>query len=315
MVRIKIEDIGESRRTPIGDCEILDYNFVQHRSGRYFTQYLLKDLLNELVEDMRRNVQRDYDNVILITGGEGSGKSAAMYWLLRTYKGESWDDARDIPACYTYNMEFMRERLMNNDLSSKMFWMDETTQIANNRDWQSTDNKDFVSMLETFRSKKCLFGGCAPKLERVDVYLRDFRMRYHIHLQPMTFKSTGYLPRGIFELEKRNPQSGEMEHVGYGLYPDMPDEAKEIYLPLKEKCQDDLRQKISTGGKGNRYKGMYENEKKKNNEIMLQLHDLHYVEDSELMRLFGYDNRGTFANALSTTRQRIRDRDGDKVED
>lgn len=312
MVRIKTEQIGDIRRTPIGDCEILDLNLIDHGNGSYFTRYLLKDLLAKLAEDMHKNVSRDYDNVVLITGGEGSGKSAAMYWLLRTFKGDSWTD-EDIRECYTYNMDFMRERMQDEDWGCGMFWMDETTQIASNRDWQSSDNKDFVSMLETFRSKKFLFGGCTPKLERVDVYLRDFRMRYHIHVQPVAFPTTGYMPRGIFELFKRDAQSGEMRHVGYGLYPDMPIEAKQIYLPLKEHCQDELRQRIATGGKGNKYKFMYESEKKKNNEIMLKLHDLKAVDDDLLMDLFGYTNRGTYQNALSTTRRR--NKDGDKVED
>lgn len=313
MVRVKIENIGDTRRTPIGDGEIQDVQLIQHSSGRFFTQYLIKDLLELLVKDMHRNVSRDYDNVVLITGGEGSGKSGLMYWLLRTYKGDSWDDDSDIPACYTYNMDFMRERMSHDDWGCGMFWMDETTQIASNRDWQSSDNKDFVSMLETFRSKKFLFGGCAPKLERVDVYLREFRMRYHLHVQPMQFPTTGYMPRGIFELEKRDPQSGEMRHVGYGLYPDMPMEAKQIYLPLKDKCQENLRQRIATGGKGNKYKFMYEAERKKSNEIMLKLHDWHIFDDDEIMKLFGYENRRTFANTLSDTRRRLKD--GDKVED
>lgn len=303
MTRIKLENIGDTRRTRIGDAKIIDVNFVQHRNGKYFTQYLYDDLIGLLIKDMKANVAKDYDNVLLCTGGEGSGKSGLMYAILSRYK-EDWDDAVDIPKAYTYNMDFMRERMANDDWGSGIFWMDETTQIASNRDWQSGDNKDFVSMLETFRSKKFFFGGCAPKLERVDVYLREFRMRYHLHVQPMQFPTIGYMPRGIFELQKRNPQSMELEHVGYGLFPDMPQAAKEIYLPLKDQCQEALRKRISTGGKGNKYKSMYESEKLKNNEIMLQLHDLKYVTDSELMRLFGYENRGTFANALSTARSR-----------
>lgn len=301
MTRIKLEDIGDIRRTKIGDAKILDLNFVQHNSGRFFTQYLLDDLIGLLVKDMKKNIAKDYDNVLLATGGEGSGKSGVVHAILSRFK-EDWDDAVDIPQTYTYNMDFMRQRMQDDDWGNGIFWMDETTQIASNRDWQSNDNKDFVSMLETFRSKKFLFAGCAPKLERVDVYLRDFRMRYHIHVQPMEFPHIGYMPRGIFELQKRNPQSMEMEHVGYGLFPDMPESAKEIYLPLKDHCQEMLRQNIATGGKGNKYKGMYEKERLRNNEIMLELHDLHYVDDSELMRLFGYENRGTYQNALSKAR-------------
>lgn len=305
MVRIKIEDIGKTRMTPIGEAEILDYNFVPHKSGKYFIQYLYKDFMNLLVKDMRKNIAKDYDNVALFTGGEGSGKSATIYDLLKLYK-EDWDDAVDITASYTYNMDFMRKRFADSDFGNGIFWMDETTQIANNRDWQSQDNKDIVSILETFRSKKFLFAGAAPKLERVDVYIRDFRMRYHIHVQPMAFPTTGYMPRGIFELEKRNPQSGEMEHCGYGLYPDMPQSAKEIYLPLKERCQDELRERISTGGKGNKYKQMYEAERVKNGEIMLQLHARKVLPDKEIMSLFGYENPKTYENALGTARKRQR---------
>lgn len=305
MVRIKIEDIGETRKTPVGEAKILDYNFIQHDSGKYYTQYLYEDLMDLLVKDMHANVRKDYDNVVLITGGEGSGKSGCMYHLLQLYKGD-WNDETDIKASYTYNMDFMRQRFQSKDFGNGIFWMDETTQIASNRDWQSQDNKDIVSILETFRSKKFLFGGCAPKLERVDVYLRDFRMRYHIHVQPMAFKSTGYMPRGIFELEKRDPQSGEMRACGYGLYPDMPDAAKAIYLPLKEECQEALREKIATGGKGNRYKAMYESERVKNNEIMLKLHTLQLLPDDQIMEWFGYDNRKSYDNTLYKTRQRVK---------
>ena len=304
MVRIKIEDIGETTRTPIGDAEILDYNFIQHESGKYYTQYLYKDLMGLLIKDMHANVRKDYDNVVLITGGEGSGKSGCMYELLHRFKSD-WDDSVDIEKSYTYNMDFMRQRFQDKDFGNGIFWMDETTQIASNRDWQSQDNKDIVSILETFRSKKFLFGGCAPKLERVDVYLRDFRMRYHIHVQPMTFKSTGYMPRGIFELEKRDPQSGELRACGYGLFPDMPESAKSVYLPLKEQCQEALREKIAQGGKGNRYKAMYESESKKNKEIMFKLHARKLIPDEQIMDLFGYDNRDSYNNMLSKTKKRM----------
>lgn len=304
-MKIKIEEIGEKRLTPIGYCEIEDFNIVQHKNGKIFIQYLYKDLLKKLCEDMHENVKANYDNVILATGGEGSGKSSMMYNVLRTFK-KDWDDATDIQQSYTYNMDLLRERFAAGDWGNGMFWMDETTQIASNRDWQSDDNKDFVSVLETFRSKKFLFGGCAPKIERVDIYLRDFRMRYRCHCQPVSFEHIGLMNRGIFELFKRDDVTGEMRHVGYGRYDPIPKEADAIYQPLKEACQDRLREKIANRNAkgGSKYEKMYRDACNNTNRIMLQLHDMKVLPDSQIMQMFGYTNRGTYNNKLSETRSK-----------
>lgn len=300
-MRIRIENEGDIRQTRIGDAEIMDAQFIQHKSGKFFIRYLYKDLLDLLVADMHRNVQLKYDNVLLATGGEGSGKSSLIYGICSRYDPEHFD----ITQSYTYDMDVLRDRFASGDFGNGIFWMDETTQIASNRDWQSEDNKDFVSILETFRSKKFLFAGCAPKLERVDVYLRDFRMRYQVICKPMTFPKMGYKKRGYFELKKRNDESGEMDHVGYGVYDPMPEEVENVYEPLKEQFQERKRQEIAERkqGQGTKYKTMYDSERKRINVIMAQLHDKKLVDDVTLMEMFGYDNRGTFANALSKARR------------
>lgn len=120
-MKIKIEPIGTKKMTPIGICEIEDFNIVFHeRSKKFFVQYLYKDLLDKLCDDMHKNVAANYDNVILATGGEGSGKSSMMYQVLSHYK-KNWDDAVDIPQSYTYNMDLLRERFAEGDWGNGMF--------------------------------------------------------------------------------------------------------------------------------------------------------------------------------------------------
>lgn len=300
-MRIKIENEGDIRQTRIGDAEVMDAQFVPHKSGKFFIRYLYKDFLDLLIEDMRRNVAQKYDNVILATGGEGSGKSSIMYWLCEKYDPANFD----IRESYTWNMDAFRERFASGDYGNGIFWLDETTQVASNREWQSDDNKDLVSILETFRSKRFLFAGCAPKLERVDVYLRDFRMRYQIICKPMTFAKYGFKKRGYFELKKRNDETMEMDHVGYGMYDPMPAEIEEIYEPLKEEFQERKRKEIAERklGQGAKYKTMYDNERKRITGILVELHDRKLVDDAVLMDLFGYDNRGTYQNVLSRARR------------
>ena len=302
MARIKIEGVGEIRRTRIGDCKVQDAHLNIYRSGKFFVQYLMEDLLLKLAEDMHRNIRSDYDNVVMIEGGEGSGKSNLAWQVI-----EAFSPGFDIRQTYVYNMDGIRERFAAEDYGGGTFWMDETSQIASNRNWQSEDNKDLVSILEVCRSKHFSLVGCIPSISRADIYLREYRMRYLLRCKPMKFDLIVYKPRGVFELLKRNNESGQMEHVGYGLYDPMPDAAKEIYEPIKAEFQERFRQKIAEGKeKGGKYKDKYQEVQNRNTEIMCKLHDRGIIDDDELMAMFGYENKKTFQNALSRARQRER---------
>jgi len=300
MARIRIEGVGEDRRTRIGDCKVVDAQLKMYRSGKFFVQYLYEDLLQKLAEDMHRNVRSDYDNVVMIEGGEGSGKSNLAWNVI-----ESYSPGFDISQTYVYNMDGIRERFAAEDYGGGIFWMDETSQIASNRNWQSEDNKDLVSILEVCRSKHFSLVGCIPSISRADIYLREYRMRYLLRCRPMKFESTGYRPRGIFELLKRNNESGQMEHVGYGQFDPMPKESKEIYEPIKADFQERFRKKIAEGKeKPGKYKDKYVQLQNEKTDIMAKLHDRGMISDADLMDLFGYDNKKTFQNAISRARQR-----------
>ena len=249
---------------------------------------------------MHENVKAHYDNIVMIEGGEGSGKSNLAWNIIDRYS-----PGFDISQTYVYNMDGIRDRFAAADYGGGLFWMDETSQIASNRTWQSDDNKDLVSILETSRSKGFLICGCVPKIDRVDIYLRAYRMRYQLICRPMSFPSTGYKPRGIFELLKRNNETGNMEHVGYGLFDKMPDEASQIYEPIKADFQEKFRQKIAEGKeKPGKYKDKYIEAQNRNTAIMAALHDRGLVDDQTLMDLFGYDQKKTFQNAISRARNR-----------
>ena len=64
---------------------VLDRQIVRHRTGSLYIRYLLDDLLDRLVEDMRENIAREYDNVVIVTGKEGVGKSNLAYELCHRF--------------------------------------------------------------------------------------------------------------------------------------------------------------------------------------------------------------------------------------
>ena len=299
MARIKIDSSGSVKKTRIGECEVLDTQLQMYPSGKFFIQYLYKDLLEKLAEDMHRNVRADYDNVVMIEGGEGSGKSNLAYQVIKAYNPDF-----DIKQTYVYNMDGIRERFAAEDYGGDTFWMDETSQIASNRNWQSEDNKDLVSILEVCRSKHFSLVGCIPSITRADIYLREYRMRYLLRCRPMKFPRIGYKPRGIFELLKRDNETGKMKHIGYGLFDPMPDDQKLIYEPIKADFQEKFRLKISEKKEKGGYKEKYQQVQNEKTDIMAKLHDRGLVSDEDLMQLFGYDQKKTFQNAISRARNR-----------
>lgn len=295
---IKVYNPGEVKRTEMGEMEVLDYHIIRYPSGKIFVQYLYKDLLEHLADDMRKNLKKGYDNVVATEGAEGSGKSNLAWQLLRRY-----DPDFDFQEQYVYSMEEFRAKLQDGDDSHSAFWMDEASYIANNREWQSQQNRDLVSLLEMMRSRGWTIDLCIPTVERLDVYIREHRIRYILRCIPAIFENVGgYKERGYFELLRRDA-SGKIIHIGYGMFDPMPSEIKEEYEKRKlESQQRKISEVVDQQGAGARYKKMYEDERKRSGVAMLRLRELG-VEDGELMEMFGYTNPHTFANALSKARK------------
>lgn len=301
-MRILIPDDGEETiENPLmGALRVKDYKVIQWRlSGKIFVRYLIDDLLGSLAKDMRTNVDQDYDNVVVVYGGEGSGKSNLAWALCRAY-----DEDFSLKN-YAYNEEDFKEQIRK-DVSGKTIWMDEGSNIASNREWNTRGNKNIVLFMETMRSKGATFVVCIPTIDRLDIYLRENRARYLLHCMPMSFDKTGKKARGYFELKKRDPDSGKMKLIGYGEYPPMDPSDKVRYEAVKTASQEKITKKILDGDgmkEGGKYKGMYEDKCKNMDSVMLALYESGYDREG-LMQLFGIKNKQTFANRLSKARAR-----------
>lgn len=301
-MRMNIAGKGETWKTPIGEFEVADYQIFAHRNGKIFIRYLLKDLLDEIAADMRKNVRDDYDNVVIVDGGEGSGKSNLMYQLLVRY-----DPSFDMERGYTYDADSFRAKIREGGDIGRTFWMDEGSIIANNRDWNSTNNKSFVKVLETCRSRHYTLGICIPAFERLDVYIREHRVRYLLHCEPMTFSEGGMKPRGYCEVRKRNDVTGQLELIGYAEYSKMPEDVaakyKELKLSSQTKLFEDLYGEDADDSPGAKYKKKYEQGEAKLDTAMLKLYDSG-VGLEELQEMFGIESKKTLQNRLSKARKR-----------
>lgn len=299
-MRIETGEIGGIRSTPIGDARIADMQFMRWPSGKLFVRYLLDDLIGVLAADMHRNTAAGYDNVVVVQGAEGSGKSNLMWQICHTY-----DPTFSIRDGYIYDMDALRSRMQDSDITGATLWMDEGSNIANNRDWNTRGNKDLVLFLETMRSRRIMFGMCIPHHERLDVYIRTNRIRYLITCTGMEFPSTGPMARGLFELRCRDA-FGRMQLVGYGRYDPMPADVATEYEAVKLRSQEQIIQRMTgQAEKPTKYKQLWSESNERQDVAMAHLVDQGYDRD-EIMIAFGYTNPAVFANHLTRGRKSIR---------
>ena len=297
-MKIVIDDIGDTRHTLIGDMKVIDTNIVRHGNGKIFIRYLYENLLDKLAEDMRKNIADHYDNIVVVQGPEGSGKSNMAYWGCKKF-----DPDFDISKAYIYDFDKFKEILAHGELKNKTFWLDETSNMANNRDWNTTSNKDLIEYLEMMRSKNQTLFCCIPHYERLDIYIRENRIRYLITCKPLKFDNCGLIKRGAFELQKKD-EYGAMRHVGYGLYDRIPEEESAIYEQIKLESQQKKIDEIVNRDKkdGSKYKRMYEDRCKKERDIMLSMSQSG-VDHEHIMSLFGYTDRQQYYNAIGKAKK------------
>lgn len=293
---IKTEDIGEMRQTPIGELMIKDANILTYPSGKFYVQYLYDGLLEKMAEDMRHNLTRGYDNMIVTQGAEGSGKSTHVFQICRAY-----DPDFTIAGNYVYDFEAMKERLNSEeDDTGGIFWLDEAVNMANKRRWQSQENTDLTDLLIMMRSRSWCIDFCIPRAADLDFYIREHRFRYLVTVKPMTFPRAGKKDRGYFELKRKNPTTGVLELVGYGEYDDMPPEAKKEYEKVKESAQ--LKKFGEIANKKEGYRKKYEEERAKIRNAILVLHNSGVKKDT-IKDLFSIESDSTFYNILQRARK------------
>ena len=226
--------------------EIIGRRKLKYPSGSKFYQYFIeghgtktiehngkkievKGLTDRLVENMKENVANDYDNLVIICGAEGVGKSNMAVDLCKSY-----DPTFTIQERYIYDFYPFLKKL-EQDFTIKgggrAYLMDEATNLVSNRDWNKEDNKHMIQLLEMFRSRGLTLIMCIPSFDRLDVYIREHRARFKIECKDLP-KGNKFGGRGYYELTILPNKT-----VGHGTFPIMSASDKAIYEGLKERSQ------------------------------------------------------------------------------
>lgn len=221
---------------------VIDRNKIRRsynrRDPRYhqviYCQYLLDGLMDNLVSEMHKNVEDDWDNLIVISGDEGVGKSNLAYHLCK-----SFDPDFNVEDGLIYEYSELVKRISDNRIKGKVVWIDEATLSAGKRDWQKDENKELIKILETYRSYGITIVMCIPQKDRLDVYIREDRLRYHLKALKMGWESDTEKKRGYYQLEDKKGVT-----MGYGKFPKMPPAASAAYERIKSEHQQMYADKL-----------------------------------------------------------------------
>lgn len=128
----------------------------------------LEEFVNWL--DWRR--RNDYDNVIVITGEEGYGKSNLALAIAVALDGDDFDPSRVI-----FNTEEWHQGLTANLHRRGLTWMlDEGGNLGLSWEWSSGEGRALVKILQQARILNSTMLWAIPNFRWLNVYMRDHRV-------------------------------------------------------------------------------------------------------------------------------------------
>lgn len=224
-----------------------------HLIGVYKTFYkrvegIYSDAYDDLIRRLAWRLNHDMQNVIIIDGDTGSGKSALALNicldLARTMK-VGFDLSKD----YIYDMNDLWRKL-DDEYANPINLLDEGTVTIASSNAQQKQDKQFATLLDTMRSKHWTTIICTPGYKRVNSVVRkdhaDFKIRCASKTHPLI---RGY-GRGFFEcrrvrrMEFQDPNKDPTWTMMYaGVFKDYPPMLREEYLLIKANRQETLTRK------------------------------------------------------------------------
>jgi ABC-type dipeptide/oligopeptide/nickel transport system ATPase component len=148
--------------------------------------------IHEWLNECRRTVQKDLDNIILFSGEEGSGKSTIMYQIMKALD----------PTFGVYRIGFTIEDYINNAKrleKGQAVSCDEL--LAHRRKSMHGSTLELLEFLQVCRGLNLHHALCFPHETMLDRAIMDFRVRHWLHVPKrgvlhIKEKFTYFLPGG-----------------------------------------------------------------------------------------------------------------------
>lgn len=132
----------------------------------------------ELLSWMQRNLHRNADNVIIVDGYEGAGKSTFALGVARDFTREKWDPAKGL----IFNYKDWNENWKSAE-KDRFYIIDEGGNLLFSRDSTKQENKLLVKVLMQMRVLRSTVLILCPNKWWLDPYVRLHRARFWAHIK------------------------------------------------------------------------------------------------------------------------------------
>lgn len=196
---------------------------------------IYSNLLDVLAEILKERIKKNYQNVVVATGGTGSGKSTSLINL--AYKMErDWE----LTPNFVYSSKELKKKLNDLNGCSPISLFDEGSVSLNSYNSQRKEDKALSVLFDTMRTLGWTTLIALPRWEDLNGRVRANHVDYRI-ICPRKAPLMGYSARGFFHLYKKHiyELSGKIywQYQGTGIFPPLKPRRQEEYDRLKKACQ------------------------------------------------------------------------------
>lgn len=191
---------------------------------------IVADGLKILARRLKWRAAHNFQNVIEVNGGTGSGKSTACIDL--AYEMEpDWN----LEENYVYTVGDLKNKIKNWKTASPITLFDEGSVVLNSLDTMSKSSKDLVMLFDTMRVLRWTSLIAIPDHNTLNKRIRDFHIDYRL-ICPNRPLIKGYDKRGFIEIhsyERSDFGKGYAPLVMTTVFNDIPPRKREIYDRVK----------------------------------------------------------------------------------
>lgn len=191
--------------------------------------------LKRFAQMLNNRLKNHRQNVILVEGGTGSGKSTVGVALAR-YMYPKWD----LESNYVYHAKDFKKHLRSKSTDLIMLF-DEAAVSLNSLNYAKKDDKKMSGAFDTMRSRRWTSILIAPDKKEINSRVREIHCDYMIKC-PAEAPIKGYSATGFCKIYKhvlRDFGEPYFQLIATCIFPDMPPGLKEVYDRIKSQHQDE----------------------------------------------------------------------------
>lgn len=196
---------------------------------------LYSDLTEKFARYLRKRIKDKRQNIVVISGPTGSGKSTLGIRLIRLMNPDI-----NLEECYIYGYtDFAKVLADGPQQGGRILLFDEGSVILNSLSGQSAEGNGIIVLLDILRSWGMTIIICLPKFTDLNARARAHLVDFRIECPDKTLVP-GYSARGMYELyapnyNKWSKKSNSIFYdcIGAGLFPRMDKKLAEEYEATK----------------------------------------------------------------------------------